>query len=257
MTFSAAARHSGAFAGSFAGFSVPGIEVYEHGCDGAPCEPCEVDVGETGRPRWVNRQDHGALTRVNIARANHPNAPYCCADTGLTCGHPDLRTTVYGPDAPYDDSSDGSAEDFGGQGALDALPDSYAGQVQTLDGRRALVQKLRQGAAARKRAIAGAAGAASDGRSRRLWGNHNNHTEQRSTHDHAAHHDHAAPHRDHDQAAHHDAHHVGDDGEDLSVGGDGPIGIRYIPMAGQPGPLMEDALIVAPGHHAHRSCRSC
>lgn len=194
MTLPAAAHYTGAFAGHFAGFSIPGIEIYEHDCrTGAPCEPCEVDEGDVCRPRWVNRQDHGALTRVNIARAGHPNAPYGGPDTGLTCGHPDLRTTNYGQD-----------------------PSEYAGAMQSLPlhRRRELANQIRSSAKARKAGVQARqqahqqamAGAVAEVRSHREGGKHNHRAEV------------------------------------------GPIGIRYIPMAGHSGSLPEDALIVTPGH---------
>lgn len=237
MTLPDAAYFTGSFAGrsadgtashptgrAVAGFSVPGLEIYRHHCDGSPCEPCEIDEGDTCRPRWVNRQDHGALTRVNIARANHENMPYCCPTRGMTCGSPDLRTEVFGPGTPWEGVGWEGAETLGFDPAdLPPLPIAGA-QGQTLDERRALVERIRSGARARQGAIAGAidgaiAGAVEEVRSRRTWGNHNRYNE------HAV-----AGRRENDP----------------------PVGVRYIPMAGQPGPLTEDVLIVAPGHHTRR-----
>lgn len=206
MTLPAAAQYTGAFAGRFAGFSVPGIEVYEHDqATGAPCEPCEVDVGDVCRPRWVNRQDHGYLTRANIARAGHPNAPYCCPDTGYQCDEPYLRTTAYG----LVDGRLPSDMPISGGSAAQNLP---------LSERRALVKQIRDSARARQQAIAGAV---AEVRSRRMWGNHQNHNNHIAVSE--------------------------TQGQEPD-----PVGIRYIPMSGASGPLSEDALIVAPGHHSRR-----
>jgi hypothetical protein len=208
MTLPAAAQYTGTIAGQFfAGFSVPGIEIYEHDCNtGAPCEPCEIDEGDVCRPRWVNRQDHGYLTRVNIARASHPNAPYGCPPSGLMCGHPDLATTAFGPPPP-------GPEPEAGGGGFRPGPRPYSG-AQELNGRRAQVNQMRQGAQDRQNAIAGAV---EQVRARRSWGHHDNHNEYAG--------------RQRDET---------------------PVGIRYIPIAGQPGLLTEDALIVAPGHRSIR-----
>ena len=218
-----AVRHTGAFAGSYSGFSVPGIEIYEHDCrTGEPCIPCEVDEGDLCRARWVNRQDHGYLTRVNIARASHPNAPYCCPERGYQCYGADLRTTVFPePGAPNGAPPPGNGFTPG--------PKPFSGAAQAE--RREQVRKLREGAKARAmagrrvhrahdhQAVAGNAYM----RQRQSWGNHARHTE--------------------------------------NIEHTEPVGIRYTPMAGQNqngqtahhqvGLTMEgdfDCLIMAPGH---------
>lgn len=216
MTLPDAARYTGAFAGSYSGFSVPGIEIYEHDCEGAPCEPCEVDEGDTCRPHWVNRQDHGMLSRLNVARADHPNTPYGWREVGLECTVPELRTTVY--PGTLDECGFDPARDYPEHVAIVGTPPGYQ--------RRFLAQRLRQGAQARSRArsVAGAqavqqvrralagGGYVEESRPRRQWGNHENHN------------------------------------------GHSAVGIRYIPMAGEHGTAgtgMQgdfDCLIVAPGH---------
>lgn len=76
----------------FAGFVTPG-----------PCQAGGVP-GDVCRPRWVNRQDHGQLTRVNIARERKARAQSArakvyrdCPQQEYSCGNPELRTMAYGP----------------------------------------------------------------------------------------------------------------------------------------------------------------
>lgn len=129
MSFSQAARyvgnpagnHAASFGDPLAGFSVPGIEVTEY-----PCGP--DDEGDVCRARSSNRRDHGYLTRLNIARASHPNVPYGCPDRGLECTVPHIRTTAFAAD---DDGNSTS---------------SFAGLVR----RRYKVQRLRDDAQARR-----------------------------------------------------------------------------------------------------------
>lgn len=195
MSLPDAARYTSTIAGSYSGFSVPGIEIYEHDCEGAPLIPRQVDDGDVCRARWVNRQDHGYLTRVNLARANHPNVQYGCPDRGLQCGVSQLHTESHWPDEVSDvhrgymQLTEQPAEVQSAE-AQSAESQSVAGQA------REMVAKLRQGAQARAkaRAVAGQQAAAQQAavqqavtavqqavagnsymqeqRQRRTWGNH-------------------------------------------------------------------------------------
>lgn len=172
MSFSQAARyvntpaaaHAAAFGDPLAGFSVPGIELTTY-----PNDPsCAVAEGDVCRQRSSNRRDHGYLTRLNIARASHPNAPYGCPDRGLECTVPHVRTTNFG----VNDQGEATA--------------AFAGLVR----RRYRAQRLRDEAQERKRqeqqvlnqAVAGVRRAIAGERQRATWGSNGRHTEPSQIH---------------------------------------------------------------------------
>lgn len=139
MSLPDAARHTNTIAAGlwsergdpYGGFSVPGIEITE------ARNSCCVEEGDVCRPRWVNRQDHGTLTRLNMARQGHGEyVPYCRDDRYLECEEHQLRTTAYG-DGDF-------ADDWGAQAREGAFM-GRAGQ------RRRAVQDIFQRAQERRK----------------------------------------------------------------------------------------------------------